>query len=147
MARGQRLITQWMTEWKKFTSQGIFSGRGKSTGKGCGDGTGQGKFQNGEKTTVAGPGAEGKSRTKPHVTKCNYKKFKRMLRTMQSYISMHFQNHNLRHFWVVVIHFLCRGTLSLEEYRKFFTYRKNLVQQGQLLYFVDSKANDCGSPE
>lgn len=61
---------------------------------------------------------------------------------------MYFQNHNLRHFWMVVVHFLCRGSLNFREgYRKFFTYRKNLVQPSQLHYFVDLKANICGSPK
>lgn len=123
-----------MIDWKKLISKGIFSGRGKSVCKGWGDGTDRGEFQNGEKTTVAGASqaegghrAERKSWTKPHIIKYNYKKFQHMLRKMQSYISMHFQNHNLGHFWMVVIHFLCRGTLSFEGERKFFTYRKNLV--------------------
>ena len=75
---------------------------------------------------------------KPHVIKYNYKKFKHMLRKIQLYTSMYLQNHNLRHFWMVAVHFLCRGTLSFkEEYRKFFTYRKNLVRSGQLHYFAD----------
>lgn len=89
----------------------------------------------------------GKPWNEPHIIKYNYKKFKLMLRNTQLYISMYFQNHNLRHFGMVVVHFLCRGSLSFQKgYRKFFTYTKHLLKEGQLHYFVDLKANICSSP-
>lgn len=127
--------------------KGMFTRRRNSKCKGPGGRNDQGRFQNSKKTTVAGtsqPGAvmelERKSWNKPHIIKYNYKKFKHMLRNIQLCISMYFQNHNLRHLGMVMVHFLCRGSLSFKEgYRKLFTYRKNLVKKGQLHYSVDLK--------
>lgn len=66
---------------------------------------------------------------KPHIINYNSTKSKHMLRNTQLCINMYFQNHNLRHLGTGRVHFLCRGSLSFKEgYRKFFTYRKNLVK-------------------
>lgn len=140
-------------EGKNFISNGMFSGRRNASAKAlearmtkvvpeqqddhCGCGF----------LAWGSHAAERKPWNKPHIIKYNYKKFKHMLRNTQLYISMYFQNHNLRHFGMVVVHFLCRGSLSFQKgYQKFFTFRKNLVKEGQEHYNVDLKANICSSP-